>query len=82
MEDVSCNIYPPYKPKVLPGNRITIRPIEIKLFQSIKLLIQIYNDSSNEIIDTKIYEITDDEYKNWSNDDNYIIKLLKDKIQI
>jgi hypothetical protein len=79
MQDVSCNIYPPFK-KYLVGNRITIRPIEIKLFESIRVLVQIYNDSTNDLIDTKIYVISGDEYTSWSNDDQYIVNLIKEKL--
>ena len=80
MQDVSCNIYPPFK-KYLVGNRITIRPIEIKLFESIRVLVQIYNDSTNDLIDTKIYVISGDEYTSWANDDQYIVNLIKEKLQ-
>jgi hypothetical protein len=79
MQDVSCNIYPPFK-KYLVGNRITIRPIEIKLFESIRVLVQIYNDSTNDLIDTKIYVISGHEYTSWSNDDQYIVNLIKEKL--
>jgi len=79
MQDVSCNIYPPFK-KYLVGNRITIRPIEIKLFESIRVLVQIFNDSTNDLIDTKIYVISGDEYTSWSNDDQYIVNLIKEKL--
>ena len=34
------------------------------------------------LIEARQYVIEGDEYNAWSNDDNYIIKLLKDKIQI
>jgi len=79
MQDVTVNIYPPFK-KYLVGNKITIRPIEIKLFESIRVLVQIYNDSTNELIDTKIYLISDDEYTAWANDDQYIVNIIKQKL--
>ena len=79
MQDVSCNIYPPFK-KYLVGNRITIRPIEIKLFESIRVLVQIFNDTTNDLIDTKIYVISGDEYTSWANDDQYIVNLIKEKL--
>jgi hypothetical protein len=80
MQDVTFNIYPPFKKYPLVGNKFTIRPIEIKLFESISVLVQIYNDSTNEIIDTKIYLISDTEYSAWSNDDQYIVNLIKQKL--
>ena len=79
MNQVESNIYPPFK-KYLVGNKIKIRPLEITLFESIRLLVQIYNDSTNEIIDTKIYLITGDEYTAWSNDDKYLVDLVKQKL--
>ena len=79
MQDVTVNIYPPFK-KYLVGNKITIKPIEIKLFESIRVLVQIFNDSTNELIDSKIYLISDSEYTSWSNDDQYIVNLIKQKL--
>lgn len=78
-EDITYNIYPPFK-KSLVGNKITIRPIDIKLFESIRVLVQIHNDTTNDLIDTKVYLITGDEYKAWSNDDQYLVNLIKQKL--
>lgn len=79
MQEVSVNIYPPFK-KYLVGNRMILRPIEIKLFESIKVLAQIYNDSTNELIDSKMYLISGDEYTSWASDDQYIVNLIKQKL--
>jgi hypothetical protein len=79
MQDVSVNIYPPFK-KYLVGNKIIIRPIEIKLFESISVLVQIVNDSTNDTVDTKIYLISGDEYSAWASDDQYIVNLIKQKL--
>jgi hypothetical protein len=79
MNQIESNIYPPFK-KYLVGNKIKIRPLEITLFESIRILVQIYNDSTNDLIDTKLYLITGDEYAAWSNDDKYLVDLVKQKL--
>lgn len=54
--------------------------LELKLFESIRIAVYLYDDKDMLIKATQ-YLITDEEYTAWSNDDKYIINLLKKKIQ-
>jgi len=54
--------------------------IEIKLFESIRIAVYLFNES-DMLIDAKQFIIQGDEYNAWSDDDKYIINLIKQKIQ-
>jgi hypothetical protein len=54
--------------------------LEIILFKSIRIAVYLYNEN-DMVIESRQYIIEGDEYNAWSNDDQYIIKLLKEKIQ-
>jgi len=54
--------------------------LEIILFKSIRIAVYLYNEN-DMLIESRQYLIEGDEYNAWSNDDQYIIKLLKEKIQ-
>ena len=61
-------------------NNIQINILKIDLFKGISLTVNLL--SNNKIIDTKIMNITGDEYTNWGNDDNYIINLVLSKLNL
>lgn len=54
--------------------------LEIVLFQFVRIAVYLYNEH-NLLIEAKQYVIEGDEYTNWTNDDKYIVNLLKQKIQ-
>ena len=54
--------------------------IDIKLFKSVRVVVYLFNEN-DLLIETKQYLIEGDEYNAWSNDDKYIINLIKQKIQ-
>lgn len=54
--------------------------LEIKLTESVRVAVYLYNEN-DLLIDTKQYLIEGTEYKNWGSDDNYLINLIKQKIQ-
>lgn len=54
--------------------------LEIKLFKSVRIAVYLFNEN-DLLIETKQYLIEGDEYNAWSNDDKYIINLIKQKIQ-
>jgi hypothetical protein len=54
--------------------------MEIILFKSIRIAVYLLNEN-DMVIESRHYLIEGDEYLAWSQDDNYIIKLLKKKIQ-
>ena len=54
--------------------------LEIKLFESVRVAVYLFNEN-DLLIESKQYLIEGDEYNAWSNDDKYIINLIKQKIQ-
>jgi hypothetical protein len=54
--------------------------LEVKLFESVRIAVYLYNEN-DLLIEARQYLIEGEEYKAWSNDDQYIIKMLKEKIQ-
>ena len=54
--------------------------LEIKLFESVRIAVYLFNEN-DLLIETRQYLIEGDEYNGWSNDDKYIINLIKQKIQ-
>ncbi len=67
--------------KILKIVKFKYTILEIILFKSIRIAVYLYNEN-DLLIEARQCVIEGDEYNAWSNDDNYIIKLLKDKIQI
>ena len=72
-------IYPNIQ-RILKIVKFTYQILEIKLFESVRIAVYLYTDQ-DVLIESKQYIIAGDEYNNWSNDDKYIINLLKQKIQ-
>jgi hypothetical protein len=54
--------------------------LEIKLKESVRVAVYLFNDD-DILVDSKQYLIDGEEYANWGSDDNYIINLIKQKIQ-
>ena len=79
METEYHNIYPNIK-KIINIVKFKYTILEIKLFESVRIAIYLYNENEN-LIDAKQYIISGDEYNAWSNDDKYILNLIKQKIQ-
>lgn len=72
-------VYPPIK-KILTMTKFTYNIIEIKLFEYVRIIVYLYNDNSL-MIDTRQYVIDGEQYKAWSTDDTYILKIIKKKLQ-
>ena len=75
---VSVNDYTFVQTSVI--NNIQINILKIELFVGITLSVNLL--SNNRIIDSKIMNITGDEYNNWANDDTYIINLVLSKLNL
>lgn len=58
---------------------IKIRILRVEIFQSATLMVEILNQNGNAI-KNEIIEINGDDYKNWSNDDNYLYDLTARKL--
>ena len=54
--------------------------LEIKLFEYVKIAVFLFNENDS-MINSKQILIDGNEYSQWSNDDKYIINLIKQKIQ-
>ena len=72
-------VYPPIK-KTLTICKFTYKIIEIKLFEYVRIVVYLYGDN-NLMIESRQYIIDGEEYKKWSSDDQYILTLIKQKIQ-
>jgi hypothetical protein len=77
--DQEFAVYPPIK-KTLTISKFKYNILEIKLFESIRIAVYLYGDN-DLLIEARQYIIDGDEYKYWSTDDQYIITLIKQKIQ-
>ena len=72
-------VYPNIQ-RILKIVKFTYQILEIKLFESVRIAVYLYSDQ-DVMIEARQYIIEGEEYNNWSNDDKYIINLLKQKIQ-
>jgi hypothetical protein len=72
-------VYPPIK-KTLTISKFKYNILEIKLFESIRIAVYLYGDN-DLLIEARQYIIDGEQYKKWSSDDQYILTLIKQKIQ-
>jgi hypothetical protein len=72
-------VYPPIK-KTLNMCKFTYKIIEIKLFEYVRIIVYLYGDN-DLMLESRHYVVDGDSYKKWSSDDQYIITLIKQKIQ-
>lgn len=69
----------------LIAKRIYIKLVELRFNESAKFEVYFYKaieEYDMRLVKTEIIEIKDDEYKEWKNDDNYIIDLIFRKLGI
>jgi hypothetical protein len=78
MDDIKVNVedYTFVQTSII--NNIKIKIMNIDLFKSITLCVSLLNNNKN--VENKIIKITDAEYTNWGNDDNYIVNLVLTKL--
>ena len=76
------NEYPVYPniQRIMKIVKFRFNILEVKLFESVRIAVYLYNEN-DLLIEARQYLIEGEEYKAWSNDDQYIIKMLKEKIQ-
>ena len=72
-------LYPPIK-KVQTMNQFNINVLELKLFESVKLSVLLF-DSDNIILDSRVYIIEINDYLQWNNDDKYILDWVRNRLQ-
>lgn len=79
MDEKEIALYPNMK-KTFNICKFKYQILEIKLTESVRVAVYLFNEN-DLLIDSKQYLIEGTEYKNWGSDDNYIINLIKQKIQ-
>ena len=72
-------LYPNMK-KTLNICKFKYQILEIKLTESVRVAVYLFNEN-DLLVDSKQYLIEGIEYAKWGSDDNYIINLIKQKIQ-
>jgi hypothetical protein len=72
-------IYPPYK-KTKTANKIRVFVNELRLFEYVRVKVLLYDDSTDELIETKIMTLEGCDYELWGNDDKYILEYVKNKL--
>lgn len=72
-------IYPPYK-KTKTANKIKIFVNELRLFEYVRITVLLYDDSTDELIETKVMTLQDEDYKAWGSDDKYIFEFVKTRL--
>ena len=79
MENDEFPVYPNLK-RITNICKCKYQILEIILFKSIRIAVYLFNEN-DLLIECRQYIIEGVEYENWSNDDKYIINLIKQKIQ-
>ncbi len=75
MDEINVNVNDtPY----VKSNTIKIRIMSVELFNSISICASLFEN--NNLLDNKIFKIEGEEYKDWGNDDTYIIDLILSKL--
>lgn len=67
----------PQEPKVATKIRINIAEIVFNKSAKFNIYYQLEND---DIVKTELVNIENEEYKNWNNNDDYIIELVLSKL--
>ena len=79
MEQDEHPVYPNIK-RIVNICKFKYTILEIILFKSVRIAVYLFNEN-DLLIECRQYIIEGVEYENWSNDDKYIINLIKQKIQ-
>ena len=72
-------IYPPIK-RTKTANKIRIIVNELRLFEFVRITVLLYDDSTDELIETQVMTLEGQDYLNWSSDDKYIVDWVKKKL--
>ena len=79
MNDDEYPVYPNLK-KTINIVKFKFNILEIILFKSVRVAVYLFNEN-DLLIESRQYLFQDSEYNAWSNDDKYIINLIKQKLQ-
>jgi hypothetical protein len=78
MDEINVNVNDTPYVKSNTINNIKIRIMSVELFNSISICASLFEN--NNLLDNKIFKIEGEEYKDWGNDDTYIIDLILSKL--
>jgi len=70
----------PYIKKEIKINQFEIYVDKLVLFESVEIRVCLYSDDDKPM-DWRYYVLSGDDYKNWSNDDGYLVKYVKLKLR-
>jgi hypothetical protein len=73
------NFYPPIQKQIKISN-FKVKVIDLQLFERVSLVV-ILIDNDGVIQDQKFYTLTGDEYKNWAEDDAFIVQYVKKQLR-
>jgi len=79
MDPTEFPVYPNIK-KTVTICKARIQIMEIKIFESVRVAVYLLDDRDS-IVDSTQYLIESSEYDAWSNDDKYLVNLVRQKIQ-
>lgn len=66
-------------------NKISVDVVSLKLFESVTFVVNYFNTDGAIVYDPTLIrtvEISNEEYRQWGEDDNYMIDLIKQKINM
>jgi hypothetical protein len=71
---------PLIKTQVIEYNRFKIKNFDLKLNQSVSIIILLYPVNPEHIVECRTIVMDGDDYNNWGNDDSYVIEFIKQKL--
>lgn len=72
-------VYPNIK-RIVNICKARIQIVEIKIFESVRIAVYLL-DTNDSLVEATQFLFDGPEYAAWSNDDTYLVKLVKQKIQ-
>jgi hypothetical protein len=73
------SFYPQLK-KEIKINQFCINVIEFRLFNYVKISVGLF-DTNNMLVDNRLYTLEGDDYTAWGEDDNYVVRYVKARLQ-
>lgn len=73
------SFYPPLK-KEIKINQFRVKVVELELFKYVRIAVGLF-DSDGNFVDQKLFNLTEQDYAQWSTDDSYVINFVKKKLR-
>ena len=80
MNEQQITLYPNMK-KTVNICHFRYKILEIRLKESVRIAVYLFNEN-DLLVESKQFLIEGEEYKRWGNEDQYLINLIKQKIQV